>query len=93
MFKWLNRRDVESDEGFAFKCAHRFYYHYVEGDRVLKVFVEPIKNGLEVIFNSRPKWEAPHDGDRLSECKALEIENRVSEALKFMGIKHTIRKK
>ncbi len=93
MFHRLNNRDLESDEGFAFKCVHRFYYHYIEGDKVLKIFVEPIKNGLEVIFESQPKWEEPSEKDEITEAKAIQIESRVRESLTFMGIKHIIRKK
>jgi hypothetical protein len=93
MFKWLNKRDICSDDGFSFICDHRYYYKYVKGDRVLKICVEPLKNGLEVIFDVAPKWEAPYEEDVLSESEILEIENRVCRSFEFMGIKYSVKKR
>jgi len=93
MFDWINKQGVKSNEGYVVQQIHRFYFYYIEGERVLKVFVEPIKNGIEIILEPRPKWEPPSSADQITEAKSVEIENRILDALKFMGIKYTIKRK
>jgi len=88
--KWINKQGVESDEGFVFQGMHRFCYHYVENDHVLKIEVEPSLRGEDIYFESRPKWEPPFTREAISREKTDVIRCRVEKALKFMGWKYKI---
>ncbi|MFA7368421.1 MAG: hypothetical protein WC334_02130 [Kiritimatiellales bacterium] len=88
--KWITTQGVESDEGFVFQRMHRFWYHYIEGDHVLKIDVEQDIKNKDVYFESRPKWEAPFTREAISREKAAVIRCRVEKALKFMGGKYKI---
>lgn len=88
--RWINKQVVESDEGFVFQGMHRFFYHYIENDHVLKIEVEPSLRGEDIYFESCPKWESPFTREAISREKADVIRYRVDSALKFMGGKYKI---
>lgn len=93
MFKWLNKQGVESSRGFVLQSMHRFYYHYIEGDKKMQVFVEPFtdKRGhyLETIsLKSFDHWLPPHADDAIDAGKRDEIRKNISDALTFMDIDH-----
>lgn len=92
MFEWLNKQGVKSETGYVLQRMHRFYYHYTEGDHVLKVEVESNLKVEEVFLASTPAWEAPHESEPISVEKVSEIEGRIGEALKFMGIRYKIQR-
>ena len=92
-FRWLNKQGVESTDGFVLQSMHRFYYHYIEFDRALKIFVEPCRTSSggyyeEVLIASNPIWEAPNEALPLSAVERSRIQDNVAAALQFMGIQH-----
>lgn len=93
MFKWLNKQGVESSRGFVLQRMHRFYYHYIEGDKKMQVFVEPFTDHrghyLETIsLKSLDHWLPPHSEEAIDDGKREEIQKNISDALKFMDIDH-----
>jgi hypothetical protein len=93
MLKRLNKMDVESSDGFKLIRRHRFYYHYVEGDRILQFYVEPSRELSGSYFeqcdeNSLKKWLPPHEGEPITEQSVRRIKKNVSDALAFMDIPH-----
>jgi hypothetical protein len=92
MFEWINKQGVRSDSGIVLQRMHRFYYHYFEGDHVLKIIVEPKVKGDEINFANTLAWEPPFENELISGIKNLEIERQVREALDFMRMKYTIRR-
>jgi hypothetical protein len=50
-FKWLNKQGVASSCGYVVQSMDRFYYHYIEGEYVMVVYVEPGLDYEEVIWN------------------------------------------
>ena len=61
MFTWLNKQGVKSDEGYILQRMHRFYYHYIEGDRHMQVNIEPCfdkqnKHSITIYTNSLIRW-------------------------------------
>jgi hypothetical protein len=75
---------------------HRHYYHYVEGDHVLQVVVEPcreVKTGryYEILAEeSFSRWQPPFDGDPIPAERIAKIKQRVLDALKFMDIEYQV---
>jgi hypothetical protein len=92
MFEWLNKQGVKAEAGYVLQRMHRFYYHYVEGDHVLKVDVESNLKGEVIFLDSDPHWESPHEDDPIPSDKLKEIEERICDALRFMGIRYKILK-
>jgi len=92
MFEWLNKQGVKAEAGYVLQRMHRFYYHYVEDDHVLKIDVDSGLKGEDIILESSPHWEPPYEDESISSDKLTEIEKRVCEALKFMGIRYKIQK-
>ena len=92
MFEWLNKQGVKAEAGYVLQRQHRFYYHYVEGDRVLKVDVDSGLKGEDITLDSTPHWESPHEDEPIPNDKLTEIEARICDALTFMGIRYKIRK-
>lgn len=90
IMKWINKQGVESDEGFVFQRMHRFLYHYIECDHILKIDVEQDIKKKDVYFESHPKWEPPFTREAISQEKADVIRCRVEKALKFMGGKYIV---
>lgn len=91
MLEWINKQGVKSTKGYVFQSAHRFYYHYVEDDHVLKVFVEGVFDAdenytLQINDNFNEKWEAPYSDEMLSDEKLKEVRQNICEALDFMKI-------
>ncbi len=94
MFTWLaNNRGVESDKGFILRRSHRFFYNYIEGDYVLRIYVEALKKGVEVTIHNDSKWEPPNENFMISENKLSEIERRTEAALKFMKVHYNIQRR
>jgi len=94
MFQWINKQGVQSSDGFTLQRVHRHYYHYIEGDHVLRVMVEPCRDHEtaryyeEVAESSFNQWEPPFEGESLTaECKR-QIKQRCFDALEFMEIEH-----
>jgi len=92
MFEWLNKQGVKAHAGYVLQRMHRFYYHYVEDDHVLKVDVDSGLKGEDIILESAPHWESPYEDESIPSDKLPEIEKRICEALEFMGIRYTIKK-
>jgi hypothetical protein len=93
MIKWLNKQGVESSKGFVLQSIHRFYYHYIEGDKKMQVFVEPFteKSGKyfeTIALKSLNQWLPPHADVPIDDKERDQIKENISEALRFMGIDH-----
>ena len=93
MFTWLNKQGVKSSEGYTLQCMHRFYYHYIEGDRCMQVNIEPCfdkqgKHSLTIYTNSLTRWLPPHDQESLPRARIDQIQQRLSAAMTFMDIAH-----
>jgi len=94
MFQWINKQGVTSSEGFTVQSMHRHYYHYIEGDHVVRVVVEPCRDhqtGVyyeEVAESSFDKWEPPFENELLSAERRERIKQRFFDALEFMEIEH-----
>lgn len=96
MTKWINKQGVQLPSGDVLQRAHRFYYHYIENDHVMKIYVEPLRNPddgyfEEISFGQDMKWEAPYESEKISSIKLEAIKKNVSSALDFMGIKHSFK--
>ena len=92
MFKWLNKTGVVSDKGFTLQGMHRYFYHYIEDDHVMVVYVEPFtdeKDGYveSIETSSFSKWQPPFDTEEILSDKVSEIKKNVVDALLFMEIK------
>ena len=93
MFTWINTQGVKAEEGFILQSMHQYYYHYIENEHVMQIIVEPFidKKGdyLESVeASSFEKWQPPFESEIVSDKKKEELKKRVSEALKFMKIRH-----
>lgn len=93
MFEWIHKQGVKSTKGFVFESAHRFYYHYIEEDRLLQVIVEGGRddNGKHILLvdnDIKRHWEVPHEKEEISEEKLREIKNNIIAALDFMNINY-----
>jgi len=92
-FQWLNKQGVASSAGFVLQSMHRYFYHYVEGPRLLKVIVEPCRDATtgvyyeEISGASLQAWSQP-SGAVLSEHEQVRVRSNVEAALTFMGIEH-----
>ena len=91
-FRWLNKQGVECDAGFVLQSMDRYYYHYVEAGKTLKVTVEPCRESgryfEEISLSSLSTWHAPHHGLSLSLQEQARIKANITEALRFMNIDH-----
>jgi len=59
----------------------------------MQVNIEPCfdkqgKHSLTIYTNSLTRWLAPHDQELLSPDRVEQIKQRISTAMKFMGIEH-----
>jgi hypothetical protein len=83
-FTFINKQGVESRDGFRVQFTGRFSLEYRNGSFVMECYAEP---------GAPEKWvevpELPY-GNLTAERRA-EIVNRISAALDFMGVPHTIR--
>ncbi|MBM3837856.1 MAG: hypothetical protein FJ398_07790 [Verrucomicrobia bacterium] len=96
MFTWLNKQGVKSSKGFILQGVHRFYYHYLEGQRCIQVDVEPCTEPdgtySEIVYlDSLQRWQPPFDSEKLTQKRVSEIRQNISEALGFMGVKHSFK--
>lgn len=92
-FTWLNKQGVQSSDGFVLQRMHRFYHHYIEDDKILKIIVEACwdkdnRYFQEIITDSIIEWLPPHDGLIIDENNKKRIMKNISDALTFMGIDH-----
>jgi hypothetical protein len=82
---------VQSKEGFLFVRVDHFLYHYVEGDRTMRVWVERSVDsrgyGETVYLQSFRRWLPPHDSNEVHESEQLTIRNRIEAAMGFMGVR------
>jgi hypothetical protein len=83
MLTWLNKQGVESADGFVWQRMDRYFYHYIEGERVLKVEVEPGIHHEDVHVSSLADSQPP-----ISQSDQTRIRANISAALDFMGIPH-----
>jgi hypothetical protein len=88
LFKWLNKQGVESSSGYMLQRMGRFYYHYKEGDHVMRVNIEPGVEYQEIVWDKTVRWEPPHDSERVSSEQITAIEKNISDALTFMCTAH-----
>jgi hypothetical protein len=92
MFQWINKQGVTSSEGFTVQRMHRHYYHYVEGDHVVRVMVEPCRDQrtgqyYEIVAeDSFSQWQPPFENEPLASERVEQIRQRFFDALKFMEI-------
>ncbi len=96
MFRWLNKQGVSSNDGFALQSVDRFFYHYLEGGRVMKIEVEPLRNDKGEYYESISEvslkcWQPPFGTLVVSQEERLRIQSNISAALSFMGIIHEFR--
>jgi hypothetical protein len=92
MFRWINKQGVEFKKEYTLQRMHRFFYHYIEKDHILKINVDPGLKHEEILFNPDCQWEEPYQCEDVSADKLSLIRSNVSKALKFMKIAHKIRK-
>lgn len=86
MYKWLNKQGIISDSGYIFQRMDRFHYHYIEGNKTLKISVEP---GIQYEKISIPKnihWNFPSDSELINEEKIEFIKKNIEDSLNFMKI-------
>lgn len=92
MIRWLNKQGVSSSEGFILQRMHRFYYHYIENDHVMKINVEPLRHDDQyyenIYANSLEHWLPPHDEEIISSEKKMSIKKNIEAALEFMKIEY-----
>jgi hypothetical protein len=94
MYEWINKQGVTSSDGFTVQRMHRYYYHYIEGEHVLRVVVEPCRDPdtrqySEIVAeDSFAAWQPPHDNEPLTPERSAEIRLRFFDALSFMEIEH-----
>jgi hypothetical protein len=60
-FQWLNKRGVQSSDGFVLQRIQRFHYHYVINDHLMDIVVLPGREFEELLLNSRSKWRPPYE--------------------------------
>jgi hypothetical protein len=89
MIEWINKLGVKSSKGFIFQSKHRFYYHYIENDHIMVIYVEGTfdkQNNYTLLLNSSSfdKWETPYENEIVDDKKKEEIKNNIIDALKFM---------
>lgn len=81
-----SRRAVASD-GSILEAKDRFFYHYCESGKVMRVDVErappPFSNAVYV--DSMTRWLPPHDLEEISPEKHIDIKKRVGDALDAIG--------
>ena len=92
-FKWLNKQGVASSSGYVVQSMDRFYCHYIEGEYVMVVYVEPGLDYEEVIWNWDEKWRPPHQSEEIPREKLIQIQNNISAALSFMKTPHIFKTK
>ncbi len=91
MFRWIDKQGVvETEKGFCFQRMHRFYFHYIESEYILKINVEPGLNISKFWIDEPSRWELPHEQEDISLMKLKKIRSNVSKALDFMNIKHQL---
>ena len=88
MFRWLNKQGVESTDGFVLQRMDRYFYHYIEDDRVLKVIVEPGLLYEEIHVLSLQHWQPPFGEDMIADADQKRIRANISTALDFMDTAH-----
>lgn len=93
MFMWLNNQGVRSSKGFTFQCMDRFYFHYIEDGKCIRVHVEPgisdSDGGYCIAYlDSLAHWLPPFEREPISAEKQAEIRQNIADALAFMGIQH-----
>lgn len=74
---------------FEVRMVHRFYFHYIEGVRTLQIGIDSTMGHSEVIFDTKPRWLPPHEGEPISPERRAEIKDRVHQALEAMNIRHS----
>jgi hypothetical protein len=89
-FKWINKQDVCSSEGYILKRDDRFHYSLILEDHVLIIPIEPIKNGVEIYMPKKPIWQPPHENEIITEEQLSSIVNTISSAMKFKKMKYKI---
>lgn len=87
-FTWLNKQGVQSDGGFILQRMHRYYYHYIDGDHIIRVKVEPGSNREQILLSSLSAWEPPHDGETIGTSIESKIRDNIAAALGFMKIRY-----
>ena len=95
-FSWLNLQGVRSSEGFTLQRMHRYFYHYLSGERTIEIVVEPCQTSdneyLEYIdTDSIDRWREANPAAALTDGESTAIIANTSAALTFMGIRHEIR--
>ena len=93
MFEWINKQGVKSSDGFVLESAHRYYYHYSEGNLRMQINVEPrtLPGGRyheTIRLDSLRRWLPPHGTQAISPEEFERIRQNISSALTFMGIEH-----
>lgn len=88
MFQWLNKQGVQSLSGFTVQRVHRFYYHYVEGDKTMLLQVDPGVRYEEICLPENSRWLPPNDAISVGEDKLKNIKQNVRDALNFMKVPH-----
>lgn len=91
MFTWLNKQGVKSDEGYILQCMDRFFYHYIEDDHLMIIYVEGCFDNNNIFFeyietSSFDEWQPPYDKEVISDQVKESIRRKVEAALTFMGI-------
>lgn len=92
MFKLINKMSVKSTNGYRLISQHRFYYHYIEGKRVMKVNVHDYFNSdgqfcADVTLDSLNHWLPPHDQETITPEKKRKIKENIAAALAYMNCK------
>ena len=88
MFKWLNKQGVESDKGFIVQVTGRFSIDYIEGDKVISIYIEPTrlspsKFGVVIHPEAFKNWD---NGELIPKHKQNDILKNFTEAMEFQNI-------
>lgn len=87
--EWKEIRKLEVvAEGFSVRIAHRFYLHYIEGSRTMKIGIEVTPGISDVIFKEGLRWLPPYDSEMIPSGRLDEIKERVHQALGVMEVPH-----
>jgi len=84
-------RGASSSEGYTVRRLGspitQFYIEYSEGAKTLRYYLENLMPGAidKLVPSEIGPWLPPHAGEKLSSADKLQIANRISDAMQFLG--------
>ena len=89
MFRRLNERVIESDEGFAVEHVRTFDLAYREGDRQATLPIEYLTGPAKFIVSLGEYmdcWDPPHHKEKISNEYWMRIGERIRQAYESQGV-------